>query len=405
MEKVNVAVIGLGLRGHGILFSLLMHMDNVSVVSVCDVYEDRLNESADRVGKECGRRPFASTRYEEAIDRPDVDAVLILSSWETHVPIACFAMEHGKAVGMEVCGAYTVEDCWNLVRTQERTGAPFMFLENCCYGENELMILNMVRKGLFGEIVQCTGGYCHDLREEISTGKERRHYRLRNYLSRNCENYPTHELGPIANILGINRGNRMLHLVSMATKSVGLNAYARANPDRIDPALQTAHFAQGDVVNTLIRCAGGQTISLTLDTTLPRAYSRNLVVRGTLGVYTEDNQSIYLDKDFTPADHFRWKGHWGNVEDYRKDYQHPIWVEYRQNGIRGGHGGMDGLVYDAFIECVRKGEPCPIDVYDAAAWMCITPLSEQSIRNGSAPVEIPDFTCGHWQDRAPVTFL
>ncbi len=402
MEKVNVAVIGLGLRGHGILFSLLLHMDNVNVVSVCDVYEDRVTEAADRVEKETGRRPFASRNYEEAIDRSDVDAVLILSSWETHVPIACFAMEHGKAVGMEVCGAYTVEDCWNLVRTQERTQAPFMFLENCCYGENELMILNMVRKGLFGEILHCTGGYCHDLREEISTGKERRHYRLRNYLSRNCENYPTHELGPIANILNLGRGNRMLSLVSMATRSAGLNAYAKAHPDTIDPELRTAHFAQGDVVNTLIRCQGGQTVSLTLDTTLPRPYSRNLIIRGTQGVYTEDNQSVYLDKDFTPADHFRWKGHWGNIEDYRERYQHPIWVEYRKNGIRGGHGGMDGLVYDAFLEGIRLGRPCPIDVYDAAAWMCITPLSEISIREGSVPVEIPDFTGGLWETRPPM---
>ncbi|MBQ7727008.1 MAG: Gfo/Idh/MocA family oxidoreductase [Clostridia bacterium] len=404
MEKVNVAVIGLGLRGYGVLSGLLLGMDNVHVVSVCDVYEDRVERAVNKVFEKTGERPFSSLSYEEAIDRPEVEAVLILSSWETHVPISLFAMEHGKAVGMEVCGAYTIEDCWALVDTQERTKVPFMFLENCCYGRNELMVLNMVRQGIFGEIVHATGGYCHDLREEVGTGKEARHYRLRNYLNRNCENYPTHELGPISHVLGINRGNRMLKLVSMGTKSVGMNAYAKANPEHIDPELQTAHFAQSDVVNTLISCANGQTISLILDTTLPRPYSRCFTIRGTLGEFTEDNRSIYLDSDFTTADHFTWQKHWNNVEDYREKYEHPIWQKYLAEGIRGGHGGMDGLVYDAFIESVRLGNPCPIDVYDAAAWMAITPLSEMSLKGGSVPVDVPDFTRGRWPDRVLTAF-
>jgi len=404
MEKVNVAVIGLGLRGHGILCGLLLNMDNVNVVSVCDVYEDRTKEAADQVEKKTGKRPFETLSYEEAIDRTDVDAVLILSSWETHIPICLYAMEHGKAVGMEVCGAYSVEDCWNMVNTQERTGVPFMFLENCCFGRNELMVLNMVKQGIFGEVVHATGGYCHDLREEIGTGKEARHYRLRNYLSRNCENYPTHELGPIANVLGINRGNRMLRLVSMSTKAVGMNAYARSKPDHIDPILQTAKFAQGDVVNTLISCENGETISLILDTTLPRPYSRCFTIRGTKGEFTEDNRSIYLDSDFTVEDHFKWQPQWNNVEKYREKYEHPIWQKYLKEGIRGGHGGMDGLVYDAFIESVRTGTPCPIDVYDAAAWMCVTPLSEMSIAGGSVPVDIPDFTKGAYKNRTLTAF-
>ena len=307
-------------------------------------------------------------------------------------------MEKGIAVGMEVGGAYTVEDCWRLVRTQERTGTPFMLLENCCYGQMEMMVMHMVKEGLFGEVVHCSGGYCHDLRSEVARGEENRHYRLRNYLSRNCENYPTHELGPIAQVLGINRGNRMLSLVSMSTKAAGLNDYAARHPE-INPALATAHFNQGDVVSTLIRCAGGQTISLTLDTTLPRAYSRGFTVHGTRALYTEDNNSLYLDSDFTEADHFNWTPNWNNATKYLEKYQHPVWRDYLENGIRGGHGGMDGLVYDAFIEAVRKGEPCPIDVYDAAAWMCITPLSEQSIAMGSAPVPVPDFTSGAWSTR------
>ena len=280
------------------------------------------------------------------------------------------------------------------VHIAEETGVPCMLLENCCYGQMEMMVMHMVKEGLFGEVVHCSGGYCHDLRSEVARGEENRHYRLRNYLSRNCENYPTHELGPIAQVLGINRGNRMLSLVSMSTKAAGLNDYAARHPE-INPALATAHFNQGDVVSTLIRCAGGQTISLTLDTTLPRGFT----VHGTRALYTEDNNSLYLDSDFTEADHFNWTPNWNNATKYLEKYQHPVWRDYLENGIRGGHGGMDGLVYDAFIEAVRKGEPCPIDVYDAAAWMCITPLSEQSIAMGSAPVPVPDFTSGAWSTR------
>lgn len=398
MEKVRVAAVGLGGRGQSVLDGLLLGMDTLRVTVVCDLYEDRVACGAASVERAYGERPFATTDWHAALDPDRVDAVLIMSAWESHFPIAYEAMEKGIAVGMEVGGAYTVEDCWRLVRTQERTGTPFMLLENCCYGQMEMMVMHMVKEGLFGEVVHCSGGYCHDLRSEVARGEENRHYRLRNYLSRNCENYPTHELGPIAQVLGINRGNRMLSLVSMSTKAAGLNDYAARHPE-INPALATAHFNQGDVVSTLIRCAGGQTISLTLDTTLPRAYSRGFTVHGTRALYTEDNNSLYLDSDFTEADHFNWTPNWNNATKYLEKYQHPVWRDYLENGIRGGHGGMDGLVYDAFIEAVRKGEPCPIDVYDAAAWMCITPLSEQSIAMGSAPVPVPDFTSGAWSTR------
>ena len=398
MEKVRVGIIGLGCRGQFILDGLLLSMDNVHVTAVCDLYEDRVEHGAASVEHAYGQRPFSSTDWHEVLDPTRVDAVLITSAWESHCPIACAAMEKGIAVGMEVGGAYTVEDCWNLVRTQERTGTPFMLLENCCYGQIEMMVMNMVRQGLFGEVIHCSGGYRHDLRSEVAHGEENRHYRLRNYLNRNCENYPSHELGPIAQVLNINRGNRMLSLVSVSSKAAGINDYAARHPE-VNPALATAHFNQGDVVDTIIKCAGGQTISLTLDTTLPRAYSRGFTVQGTRAMYTEDNNSLYLDSDFTEADHFYWVKNWNNASKYLEKYQHPVWTEYLKNGIRGGHGGMDGLVYDAFIEAVRKGEPCPIDVYDTAAWMCITPLSEQSIALGSTPVAVPDFTSGAWIER------
>jgi len=391
MNKVRTAVVGLGGRGYSIMADLILGMDNAEVVAVCDLYEDRVKNGADAVERKTGVRPFESTDYREVLDRDDVDAVLILSAWESHFPVAIYAMEKGVAVGMEVGGAYSVDDCWELVRTYERTKTPFMFLENCCYGEAEMAVMNMVKMGLFGEVVHCEGGYRHDLRDEITFGKENRHYRLRNYLSRNCENYPTHELGPIAQILDINRGNRFLSLVSVASKAAGLNEFAKNHPNA-NKALATAEFAQGDVVTTVIKCARGETITLTLDTTLPRVYSRGFTVQGTRGMYSEDTRAFFIEGE--GMDHFTCE--YNNQGRFFEKYRHPVWEDYLKNGIRGGHGGMDGLVYNEFLECIRLGKPCPIDVYDAAAWMVVTPLSEQSISMGGAPVTFPDFTGGAW---------
>ena len=398
MDKLNVAVIGLGSRGHSIIEHLLLGMSKITITAVCDTYPDRAERSAKTVYDKTGKMPFYTTDYKEILTKSDVDAVLVITAWESHVEIAIAAMESGKAVGMEVGGAYTVDDCFALVDAYERTKTPFMFLENCCYGRNEMMVMNMVKQGLFGKIVHCSGGYQHDLRDEIAKGNENRHYRLRNYLSRNCENYPTHELGPIAQVLDINRGNRMVSLVSMASSSLGLNDFA-SRTENIDPALITAEFAQGDVVNTLIKCAGGETILLTLDTTLPRYYSRGFTVRGTKGMYTEDNHSIFIDGKEEGAHHWNWRPKWGCADNYRSEYEHPVWKEYLEKGVFGGHGGMDGLVYGKFFECLLESKPMPIDVYDAAAWMAVTPLSEESIKKGSVSVDFPDFTHGEWKTR------
>ena len=298
MNQVRTAAIGLGARGYSMLEALLLHMDNVKITAVCDLYEDRVTRAADAVERVYGEgnRPFTSTDYREVLDRDDVDAVLIMSAWESHFPIAIYAMERGIAVGMEVGGAYSIDDCWQLVRTYEKTKTPFMLLENCCYGEAEMTVMHMVKLGLFGDVIHCEGGYRHDLRDEIVFGKENRHYRLRNYLTRNCENYPTHELGPIAQILDINRGNRFLSLWSVASKSAGLNQFAKDHPNA-NPALATADFAQGDVITTVIKCARGETITLHLDTSLPRPYSRGFTVQGTKGMYQEDTRSFFIDAD------------------------------------------------------------------------------------------------------------
>ncbi len=395
MEQYRVGVIGLGGRGMGHIHGIMTERDDVIVTAVCDVYEDRI-EKAQKLCKDKKDWDVVGTKcYKELIERDDVDVVFVFSAWENHFPAAIYAMDHGKQVGIEVGGAYSLDDCWDLVRAYERTGIHCMMLENCCYDRNEMMVMRMVREGIFGRIVHCEGGYQHDLRDEIALGAERRHYRLRNYQNRNCENYPTHELGPIAKILDINRGNRMVCLSAMASGSFGLNDFAKKNPDKVNPDLQTYAFAQGDVVKTNIKCANGELITLTLDTTLPRNYSRNFTVRGTNGYFSENCDGVFLEGVNDDWSH----GFYGNTKEYREKYEHPVWHKFEVEGVKGGHGGMDWLVFDAFFEALHTGDVPPIDTYDTAAWAAITPLSEISIRNNGAPVDIPDFTRGAWTNR------
>ena len=383
MAKINVGVVGCGNRGKGLMSDCFVYIKDMEVVAVCDNFEDRAETTAAMLREKTSYNPRAFTEYEDMLACPDVEAVIVTSPWETHVPFAIRAMECGKPVGIEVGGATSLQECWDLVRTWEKTRVPFMFMENCCFGRTELMVTNMVRQGLFGEIVHATGAYAHDLRDEVAGGDVNHHYRLRHYLNRCCENYPTHELGPIAKLLNINSGNRMVSLTSTASKAAGMNAYGFPGK-----------FNQGDVVNTIIKCAGGESILLTLDTTLPRYYSRDFTIRGVKGMYEERTNSVFIDG--VHKEHWNWKPEWNNAEKYQEQYEHPIWNKFLHDGVNGGHGGMDGLVFGAFIECLVNGWDMPIDVYDAAAWMAITPLSEKSIALGSAPVEIPDFTSGNW---------
>ncbi len=379
-----MGIIGVGNRGRGLQFTLLA-MDDVEVVVLCDEYLDKAEYAASENEERTGKRPKVTTDYHEVLAMDDVDGVVVSTAWEPHVTIAIDAMKAGKPVCVEVGGAYSLNDCFNLVRTYEETKTPFMFLENCCFDETELWVTSMVRNGLYGEIVHCSGAYAHDLREEIIFGKENRHYRLRNYLNRNCENYPTHELGPIAKLLGINRGNRMVSLVSMASKAAGLEAFVKSRKDRVDPELQGKKFMQGDIVTTIIKCAHGETIQLRLDTSLPRVYDRAFTVHGTKG-YSE-NKTMCLDGE----------ERWRNMrEDQFKKYLPDCWAMMTEEGKRLGHGGMDGIEFRLFVDCVRNGEEMPIDVYDAASWMCISCLTETSIAQGGMPQEIPDFTHGEW---------
>lgn len=395
MDNIKIGFIGLGSRGQILLKDVVLAQGE-KVTAVCDTYRDRAEKGAEIVAESQNGRPNLYIDYVDLIKDQNVNTIIIATAWESHVEIAVAAMKAGKTVAMEVGGAYTIEQCWELVNTYEETRTPFMFLENCCYGRREMMVLHMVQQGLFGEIVHCSGGYHHDLREEISYGVENRHYRLRNYLARNCENYPTHELGPIARVLNINHGNRMMTLTSTASKAAGLHEYITKNKSE-DELLKNKQFAQGDIVTTVIRCANGETIVLTLDTTLPRYYSRGFTVRGSKGMYEETTDSIFIDSDEDRSHDFDWRKECiNNAMKYEEGYDHPVWKQFIIEGVQGTHDGMDWLLFKQFFEALRSNTQMPIDVYDAASWMAITALSEMSIAKGGALVNIPDFTSGRW---------
>lgn len=397
-KKIRIGMIGMGPRGINLLQTSVLPLcdKEIELVILCEIYADRLEDAAKEAEKATGKRPL-TTNDSNVVLSSDIDAVIITSGWESHVELAVAAMKKGIMPGIEVGGAYSIEDCWRLVRTYEETGIHCMMLENCCYGKRELMVTNMARKGILGSIVHCEGGYHHDLRELVSTGKECRSYRLNNYIYRNCENYPTHEMGPIAKLLNINNGNRLLTLNSVSSAAVGLHEYCLAHREQGD-ILRDTTFLQGDVVTTTIKCAGGQTITITLDTTLPRAYSRGFTVRGTKGMYSEDNDSIFIEGMHEQFD-FDQQKLWGNAKEFEEQYQHPLWIGNDGSESTVAHGGIDPLVVKAFIEAVRTGKRPPIDTYDTATLMAITPLSEESILKGGAPVVFPDFTSGKWYRR------
>ncbi|MDI9469692.1 MAG: Gfo/Idh/MocA family oxidoreductase [Bacillota bacterium] len=403
-DDLKIAVIGLGRRSLLLLEHILLPREELHISALCDLLPQRLEAGLDLVEAARGRRPVGYCSYQEMLLTERLDAVLVFSSWENHLPATLFAMEQKVAVACEVGGAYSVHECWQLVDTYERTRTPVMLLENCCYGRTELALLEMVRAGLFGALVHAEGGYLHDLRNTIGYGEQRQHYRRQNYRLRNADSYPTHALGPIAMYFDINRGNRIVSLASQGGGAWGMEDWARRQPDFAAEA-GSVRFAQSDIVKTQLGLAGGQTVTLTLDTTLPRPYSRGLRLAGTRAMYNEENHSIFEERKAEHADaHFNWRGQWGNADRYVEQYEHPIWSRFLERGVRGGHGGMDWLVFDAFFDTLVSGEEMPIDACDMATWMAVTALSEESLALGGQPLPFPDFTKGQWLLRRPAVF-
>ncbi len=396
-DKVRIGYIGLGRRGKGVVKNFAK-MEDVEIVYLCDKSEARLQAGKDIVMERGNYVPKLTTEYRDILRDPTIDAVVIMIGWSGRPQMAMEVMRAGKYAAVEVGCADTIEECWDLIRTHEETGMPLMMLENCCYDHREMTLLHMVKQGLFGEILHCTGGYHHYLNEvELfkNIGEEEiPHYRLPHYKANNRENYPTHELGPISKVLSINRGNRMVKLTSVASASRGLNTYAAEHLGEDSPYAKDT-YNQGDIVDTIITCANGATIHLTLDTTLPRAYySRNISVRGTKAMSSEERRVIFLEG--------MKEGVENNEAEMFEKYEHPLYEEYKNVRVKDDHGGMDWLVCRAFIDAVRRGVNTPIDAYDTVAWMAIGPLSAKSIEMG-ASVEIPDFTSGKWKNREPVT--
>ena len=399
-EKICIGYIGLGRRGLSMLKNFL-EMCDVWVKTICDFREGAIANGLALFEEKGIEKPSVTTDYREILKDPEIDAVIIMTGWNTHVKMARESVLVGKYTAVEVGCAYDLSECYSLIDAYEQTHAPLMMLENCCYNRREMAALNMVKQGLFGEIIHCKGAYQHYLPEcdlivkNQETGiVDTNHYRLMEYVGRNCEQYPTHEFGPISKVLGINRGNRLMTISSFASKSRGLSTYMK---DHVDPShpYYHANFRQGDIVTSVLTCANGETVTLELDTTLPRPYySRNFTVRGTKGMCTEERKAFYLEG--------MKEGISDNEQEFFEKFDHPLYQEYSKMEKRGGHGGMDWLVIRAFVESVKRGVQTPIDAYDTVTWMAIGPLSEMSIAKGGAPINFPDFTRGKWMRREPV---
>src|SRR6478752_6835461 len=408
--KVRLGFIGVGFRGQGHLELALMRND-VEVVAICDVQQPMIDMSKEIIKKSGKPMPQiildGPHGYKKLLENKDIDGVIIATPWEWHTVMCLDAMNAKKYVGCEVITGMTVDECWELVKTSEKTGMPLMMLENVCYRRDVMAAMNMVRQNIFGELIHLQGGYQHDLRgikfndgktdpgvgaEFGAKGFSEAQWRTQHSINRNGELYPTHGVGPIAMMMDINRGNRFTELVSYSTKSRGLHEYIVKTGGKDHPNAKI-NFKLGDVVTTMIRTANEETILLQHDTNLPRPYSLGFRVQGTNGIWMDINKSIYIEGVSKEAHR------WEDAQAWLDKYDHPLWKKYGNDASGAGHGGMDWFVLNAFIESVKRKTNTPQDVYDAVTWSAITPLSEKSIQQNGASVDFPDFTNEQWKTR------
>ncbi|HPK04554.1 MAG TPA: Gfo/Idh/MocA family oxidoreductase [Bacteroidales bacterium] len=408
--KLRVGFIGVGLRGRSSL-NLVLRREDCIIPCVADP-EPKAIESTMKMFDDAGQtKPVAYQNgdydYLNMLDKEKLDAVIISSPWTWHSRQSIAAMNRGLYTGCEVSGAFSLEQCWQLVNTHESTGSHFFFLENVCYRRDVMTVLNMVRNNVFGELIHLECGYQHDLRDmKFNDGKtvysrgsefgekavSEAKWRTIHSLNRNGDLYPTHGVGPVMNYIDINRGNRFVYLVSMASKARGLHEYLKeVDPDHSNAQLE---WKLGDVVTTLIHCNNGEKVIVSHDTNLPRPYSLGFRVQGTKGLWMDVNGSVHIEGVSEP--HRRDK-----QQSWFEKYDHPLWKRYENDAAGAGHGGMDWFLINAFVESAKKNEAPPIDVYDAATMLSITTLSEKSITMGSAPMTFPDFTNGRWISKKP----
>lgn len=400
LDVVKVGLIGIGGRGIGAVPKLSC-IEGVKIKGVCDIVSERAQE-AKEMAKLYGHDPIVFSGDEniwmEMCRREDIDLIYLTTPWSLHAPMGIYAMEQGKHVATEVPGATTVKDCWKLVETSEKTKKHCVMLENCCYDFFELLTLNLARQGFFGKIVHCEGAYIHTLAEGLfKRGKTKEPWRLKENMSRNGNLYPTHGLGPIAQIMNINRGNKMDYLVSTSTVDFLMNDTAKRLAESDDYYQQFVNKSfRGNMNITTIKTMLGQTIMLQHDVTSPRPYSRIHLISGTNGIAQK-----YPTPPRIATGHQGWLSN-EEFQQLESEYSPNLIKRMREIAKKiGGHGGMDFLLTWRLIDCLRNGLPVDIDVYDTAAWSAIGPLSEWSVANKSAAIDIPDFTSGAWKKNIP----
>jgi len=411
-KKVKIALIGVGLRGQAHLDNLLRRSDT-DVVAICDIDERMLGMANDIIKKSGKPMPRVfkgdAHAYKKLLELKNIDGIVIATPWEWHTPMIIESLQSGiKYVGTEVVLGITLDDHWKVVHEAEKQKANVMMLENACYFRDVLAVLNMVRQDVFGEIIHLQCGYQHDLRgvkfnngiEPYDSGVEfgekgfsEARWRTNHSVHRNGDLYPTHGVGPVATMININNGNRFLSLNSFASKTRGLHEYIVKKGGENHPNAKVK-FKLGDIVTTQLNCANGETILLQHDTNLPRPYSLGYRVQGTKGLWMQVNHSVYVE-DVSE------KHKWDDEKQWLEKYDHPLWKRWatKDTESAAGHGGIDFFVLHGFVEAIKRRVATPLDVYDAAAWSAITPLSEMSIGLGNETVDFPDFTSGQWMFR------
>ena len=434
METVRIGFIGVGERGYGHV-KHCCHIDGVEIKAICDIHTEVLERACHYVEQHHLSKPTAYGQHEKAyqamLERQDIDIVIISTPWHLHAPMAIDTMESGKHAFVEVPVATTVKECWQLVDTAERTQKNCMMMENVCYGRDELMVLNMVRQGIFGELLHGEAAYIHELRWQMKelehkTGSWRTYWHTKT----NGNLYPTHGLGPISQYMNINRGDRFDYLTSVSSPAMGRSLYAQREFP-VSHERNRLNYITGDMNTTIIKTKLGRSIVVQHDTTTPRPYTRHNLIQGTNGVFTGFPNRIALEnvpesirdsyqeeyqkrldiwqnkgakgRKPTPQNFHQWDQ---NMHLWQEQFDHPLWVRMGEEAERnGGHGGMDFLMLWRMIYCLRHGEALDQDVYDAAAWSCITPLSADSVANRSNSQDIPDFTRGQWRNAKPLAIV
>ncbi len=401
LDTVRIGYIGLGNRG-GAAVKRMTRIAGVSINALCDIRQEKVNTAVQAL-KKTSYKPALYSGTEDAwkklCERDDIDLIYIATPWALHTPIALYAMNHGKHVCTEVPAATSLEECWQLVQTSERTKKHCMMLENCCYDFFEMLTLNMAQQGFFGEIIHAEGAYIHDILEgNFSKTKNYNQWRLKENIKHKGNLYPTHGLGPVCQIMNINRGDQMKFLVSVSSDDFMMNEMANTLATK-DAAYKQfiGKSYNGNMNTSTIKTHKGKTIMVQHDVTSPRPYSRLHLVSGTKGTaqkYPEPGRVSTSHEGWLSANEMK-----ALEEKYTPNLVRKIGEMAKQVG---GHGGMDFLMDWRTIDCLRNGLPLDQDVYDAALWSSILPLSEWSVNNRSNSIDVPDFTGGSWKKNLPV---